>query len=336
MWRRSPAARRGLTFGVRRPQLDDMKRVPTPLAIALASVASVWAAPVAAMPVGDEGKTRPLRLRLRPGDEWRERVRHEVEVIDGVGRVARVLRSDRVETVRVLSLVTDFRAGAGRPARDWARVLRTPVPTPGPGAEGRSVPAPYEIMLSSRGELALPPPQEARPAEDAAQATILAGLVARFAPVLPEEGLAVGEEASRVVRLSLVSDARLGPGFEETETATLISAGSAKGPGASRGEVAVLAISRRAGPQTVALVDAALGAPRPGSLVSIPPPEELDLDVLGASGDGEIRFDIARGVVLSYGMRETLGIAAKLGGSSVRRTINVSLRIERLEEHHPD
>jgi len=191
-------------------------------------------------------------------------------------------------------------------------------------------------MLSSRGELALPPPREAQPAEDAAQAALLAGLVARFAPVLPEEGLGVGGEASRVARLRLMSDARLGPDFEETETTTLVSAGSAKGHGASRGEVAVLAISRRAGPQTVALADGVLGAPQRGSLVSAASPEELDLDVLGAAGNGETRFDINRGMVLSYDMRETLGIAAKLGDSSVRRTINVRLRIERLEQHQPD
>ena len=319
-----------------RTQSDDMKRVSIRLAMAVAGVASVRAAPVVAMPVRDEGKVHLLRLRLRPGDEWRERVRHEVEVIDGIGRAARVLRSDRVETVRVLSLVSDLRFVAGRPARAWARVRRTPEPTPGLGAEAPSSPGPYEIMLSTRGEFALPPPREARPAEDAARATVLAELVGRFAPVLPEERLAVGGQASRVMRLCLGADAGPGSAFSETETATLVRAGVAEGSGASRGLVAVLALSRRAGPQKVALAYAAVAAPSPGTLVSAASPEGPNLDVLGASGDGEIRFDVARGVLLSYRMRETVGVAAKLGGSSLRRTINVSFRLDRLEGAQSD
>jgi hypothetical protein len=283
------------------------------------------------MSTRDGDSRHVLRLRLRPGDEWRERVLHEVEVVDGSGAVVRILRTGRIETVRVLSLVTNLDATTDGPARRWVRVRRTPEPTPESVAEGSSsrktVPEPYEILVSSLGEIALPSPEDEQPADDAARAGLLAGLVSRFAPGLPEEGLAVGEKSSRVMSMRFVSGARSTPAFVQTETVTLDSVGA----GDKGGDVAVLTIARHAEQQTVPLADASLAAPKPGALIVSASRVDLDLKVYGASGVGKLTFDATRGVMLSYRVRETLGISAKLGGASVRRTLNVTFEIERLE-----
>ncbi len=321
---------------------------------------------------------RLLRLRLRPGDEWRERVLHEVEAVGSSGRVVWSRRVERVETVRVLSLVTGLGPDAGgsarrlapdqrpafaaeaasaeqartltRPARRWARIRRTPEPASKPASKPASgdaaAPAPYEILVSSLGELALPPPEDGGPAEDVARAALVAGLVSRYAAVLPEGALPVGGKETREMRLRFAAGAGAGTqgnaaAFVETETATLITVdgaverGSGGGGGSggveTQGDVAVLAIVRRAGSQVVPLADEGLAALAPGALVAAASPEELALDVLGASGDGELRFDAARGAILSYRMRETFGVAAKLGRASLRHTVNVRFEVERLE-----
>ncbi|MHC5057263.1 MAG: hypothetical protein ACYTKD_21510 [Planctomycetota bacterium] len=313
-----------------------MKHTLTQAALVLAGAASICAAPAGAARVRGEGargegEGHLLRLRLRPGDEWRERVLHEVEVVGDPDGVVWSLRLERVETVRVLSLVTGLDAAAGGPARRWARVRRTPEPTPADPAP----PGPYEVLVSSLGEIALPPPEKAQSPGNAPRAALLAGLASRYAPVLPEDRLVVGGEASRVMRLRFASGARSGPDFTETETVTLSSvegASDAGKGGGPRRDVAVLVIGRRAGPQTVALADAAWAAPAPGALVVAATPEELDLVVHGASGDGELRFDPVGGALLSYRVCETVGLAAKLGRSSVRRTVNVRFEIERLEQ----
>ncbi|MHC4251555.1 MAG: hypothetical protein ACYS9X_20745 [Planctomycetota bacterium] len=307
-----------------------MKHALTPTALVLAAAASICAAPAGAARVRGEDEGYLLRLRLRPGDEWRERVLHEVEVLGDPDGVVWSLRLERVETVRVLSLVTGLDAAAGGPARRWARVRRTPEPS----AADPEPPGPYEVLVSSLGEIALPPPEEAEAPVNASRAALLAGLASRYAPVLPEERLAVGGKASRVMRLRFDSGARSGPVFEETETVTLSSvegAGDAREGEGPRRDVAELVIGRRAGPQTVSLADEAWAAPGPGALVAAASPEELDLVVHGASGDGELRLDPVGGALLSYRVCETVGLAAKLGRSSVRRTVNVRFEIERLE-----
>jgi hypothetical protein len=302
-----------------------MRSDPVRAALALAGAALISAAAARAGTAHAGG--RLFRLRLRPGDEWRERVLHEIEVLDGEGRVVWTHRSERVETVSVLSLATVLGSAAGSDRR-WVRVRRTPeAPNAGPEPP-EAAPPPYEVLVSSLGELAIPPPEDSS-AEGtdraAARAARAAGLVSRFAPVLPEGALAVGGSASRTTALCFAPGGGAGPAFTTTETVTLA-------PGsAARGDVARFVIKRSAGEQTVPLAHAALAAPAPGALVAVPSPVRLDVRVLGASGDGELHFDAARGVMLSYGMRETFGLAARLGRSSVGRTIHVSFEIERVE-----
>jgi len=308
-----------------------MKRILMPTIVIVAGAASLCAEARSAVPAVGEDGGHLLRLGLRPGDEWRERIVHEVEVLDGSGGVARLERRERVETVRVLSLVEDLAAAGDPPDLRWARLRRTPEPVPDPGGEAPTQTGPYEVLVSSLGEIALPPPEGDRPADDAARAALMAGLVSRLAPVLPGPRLEVGEEASRTIRCRFAFGAPGGADCAETETARLVSIGEREGAGAPRGRVAVLEIGRRAMPQTVPLADAALAAPRTGALTATASPEELVLQVLGASGDGELRFDATRGVLLSYRIKETVGVAAKLGESAVRRTVNVSFEIERLE-----
>ena len=70
----------------------------------------------------------------------------------------------------------------------------------------------------------------------------------------------------------------------------------------------------------------------PGAVLSVARPAEVGLRVTGAAGEGLLGFDAARGRLLSYGMRETFGLAAALGRSSIRRTLSVSVEIERVKQ----
>jgi hypothetical protein len=80
----------------------------------------------------------------------------------------------------------------------------------------------------------------------------------------------------------------------------------------------------------VRLADSALVAPRPGALIADVSSEELEIDLLGASGDGELLVDPVRGAIIYYGIRETMALGADLGRASIHRTLNVRCEVERL------
>lgn len=277
-----------------------------------------------------------LRYSFRAGEAWEERTVHELEISDPAALDAARFVSETTELVEVLSVGRDGAAVLGR------RVLSGP----GEPAQARGRPsAPVEIAISPRGEVLelRCSPQRAASAGPAARPPapagdlwekVMPGLIARYAPVLPDAPLEEGGRWSRSLKAAFSWGV-----FEETEEISL--AAVERGPLGRT--TAVLRLQRRAAPASGGVgtfLFGALLAPAPEALRALPERGAIRGELRGASGEGELRFDIASGRLLSYSMDETLGLGAELVAADGKfsrqvrasgvRTVRVRVRIERL------
>ncbi len=255
-----------------------------------------------------------LRYRFRPGETWRERVLHEVEVRGEKGDVVSSRRTERTDIVEVVSVD----AGGG------AVLRRRPEPRKGSAPE-----EPFEYGMSARGEVSASGESEAA-GEDPAPAP----LSDRFAPVLPPGALLPGEGSGREIETPV-------PGcgvFFATETATL--AGTERVGGR---ETAKLALKRRAGDEESVMLVEALRAPERDAWLAVTEPARVRLEVTGLAGEGELVFDTFAGKLVSYGMLETTALEATLVSpadgapfrifeeETVHWTVTVRYEVERVD-----
>lgn len=237
---------------------------------------------------------------FRPGDSWRERIAHKVELSEGEGH-----SYEATEQVEVLSV-----------REDGSAVLRRRRICP----EGAD--APLEVELSARGEVL----------SFRRAGSELKDIVGRYWPVLPEAPLKEGATCSRPVKGLLPG----GLSWQEEETATLVEL--RRGP--LGGRTAVLRLERRWAPPPEGRVEFELGAllaPEAGALRALPRKACVLGELRGSSAEGELLFDVSSGRLISYRMDAALGLAGRLrGGSgtdgaiSMLSTLRVSMRIERL------
>ena len=240
-----------------------------------------------------------LRYRFRAGDSWRERVLHEVEVLDEDGEVVSSRRTERTDVVEVVSV---------EPTGD-AKVRRRPAPSA--SARESQTEEPFEYMMTARG------------------AFLGEHVHCRFAPVLPSTPLAKGEIGERRMPDVAFPD---GGGLRVTETATLADVERSAG-----GETARLVLRRRLGESPspgsvpgfawspVALVDA-VHAPEEDAWLAVPQPARVRLEFTGLAGEGVLVFDMLAGKLVSYSMLETTAFEARLVAHPGRESLSETLR----------